>query len=297
MATHQRCTKHVKIALGQSIFCTEEGVHYSAVTDCDTFRTVAILGAWCDDNLRNDRQQGVKLRKSVSKATLWRFKQPVEDLRMRIGAAFFLLLWVSFSQAATEVIVVDADNNPLAGVVVYATSPDTLLSPTDAAKTTDIHQYNKAFAPFITVVAQYQTVRFINDDRITHHVYSAMGPERFSFKHRKDAPSISMTLNNLGDVPMGCNIHDWMSGHILVLPTPYFGMTDAQGRVSLVGVPDGDVNITVWHPQLVITGATHQQSWTISLPTAAPTRLQAAGTLGVIPKQEAPDDVDFLGSY
>ena len=35
-----------------------------------------------------------------------------------------------------------------------------------------------------------------------------------------------------GVVKLGCNIHDWMSAIILVLPTPHFAMTDDEGRYA-----------------------------------------------------------------
>lgn len=216
---------------------------------------------------------------------------------MKIFITFFLMIWVTFSQAATSVTVIGNTDQPLEGVVVYATSVNTVISPKGFKKTVELHQTNKAFAPYITVIGQYQTVRFINDDNITHHVYSAMGPERFSFKLRKDSPSKNITFNNPGDVPMGCNIHDWMSGHILVLDTPYFGVTNAKGQVTLKDIPDGDITITVWHPQLLLTKGERLQSWQLSLSGNAKTTVQVSGTLGDVPSQVGPQDIDFLGAY
>ena len=48
---------------------------------------------------------------------------------------------------------------------------------------------------------------------------------------------------------MGCNIHDWMSGYLLVVDTPYFTKTDESGKARLQLEHTGKYRITAWHPQ------------------------------------------------
>jgi hypothetical protein len=50
-------------------------------------------------------------------------------------------------------------------------------------------------------------------------------------------------------VKLGCNIHDWMSGIILVLPTRHFAMTDDNGGYTLSGLSPGEYTLTAWHAQ------------------------------------------------
>jgi hypothetical protein len=54
-------------------------------------------------------------------------------------------------------------------------------------------------------------------------------------------------FDKVGVVKVGCNIHDWMSGIILVLPTPWFARTDADGRFTLENLPDGKHTLVAWH--------------------------------------------------
>ena len=42
-----------------------------------------------------------------------------------------------------------------------------------------------------------------------------------------------MGFDQPGLVTLGCNIHDWMLGFILVLDTPWFAQTDKQGKTRL----------------------------------------------------------------
>jgi hypothetical protein len=51
-----------------------------------------------------------------------------------------------------------------------------------------------------------------------------------------------------GQVDIGCNIHDWMEAHVLVVDTPWFARTGADGRATIAGVPAGRYRVRLWHP-------------------------------------------------
>jgi hypothetical protein len=53
-------------------------------------------------------------------------------------------------------------------------------------------------------------------------------------------------FDKVGVVKIGCNIHDWMSAIILVLPTSHFATTDDDGRYTLV-LPSGTYTLVAWH--------------------------------------------------
>jgi len=44
-----------------------------------------------------------------------------------------------------------------------------------------------------------------------------------------------------------CNIHAQMSGYVVVVPTPYYSITDKSGNYKIENVPDGQYNIVGWH--------------------------------------------------
>ena len=56
-----------------------------------------------------------------------------------------------------------------------------------------------------------------------------------------------MLFDKVGAVKIGCNIHDWMAGVILVLPTPYFAETDETGQFVLRDLPPGTYPLACWH--------------------------------------------------
>ena len=55
-----------------------------------------------------------------------------------------------------------------------------------------------------------------------------------------------MVFDQPGAVKLGCNIHDWMSGVILVVPTSYFASTDASG-IHPARRPRRCADVAAWH--------------------------------------------------
>ena len=56
----------------------------------------------------------------------------------------------------------------------------------------------------------------------------------------------SFTFNDLGSVPLLCNVHPEMSGYIIVAPTPYFAVTDKEGNFVIKNVPAGTYTLATW---------------------------------------------------
>jgi hypothetical protein len=47
-------------------------------------------------------------------------------------------------------------------------------------------------------------------------------------------------------VTLRCDIHEHMRGLILVIDTPYFVVTDADGHFRLTGLPPGHYTLKAW---------------------------------------------------
>jgi hypothetical protein len=92
-------------------------------------------------------------------------------------------------------------------------------------------------------------VHFPNYDQIHHHVYSFSRVKTFELPLYRGENAKPVLFDKPGVVKLGCNIHDWMSGIILVLPTRHFAMTDDDGRYALPGLGAGNYTITAWHEQ------------------------------------------------
>jgi len=90
-------------------------------------------------------------------------------------------------------------------------------------------------------------VRFPNHDQIHHHVYSFSPTKTFELPLYKGEAAAPVVFDKVGAVKIGCNIHDWMSGIILVLPSPHFAVTDSAGHFVLGDMPGGTYTLVAWH--------------------------------------------------
>lgn len=117
-----------------------------------------------------------------------------------------------------------------------------------------VSQKDIQFHPFVLLVPKGATVSFPNFDRVRHHVYSFSSAKRFELKLYGQEEDRSVTFDQPGAVALGCNIHDQMTAFIMVVETPWAERTDAAGRVTIRGVPNGPATLRVWHPQAVAKG-------------------------------------------
>ena len=49
---------------------------------------------------------------------------------------------------------------------------------------------------------------------------------------------------------LGCNIHDQMAAWVVVVATPWYGKTAADGSLRLAAVPAGSYRLRSWHAAL-----------------------------------------------
>ena len=112
-----------------------------------------------------------------------------------------------------------------------------------------IAQQDREFVPYVSAVQAGAAVRFPNRDPIRHHVYSFSPARKFEIKlYAGDAPD-PIVFDKPGVVTLGCNVHDWMLGYVLVVDTPWFARTGADGRADIEAVDDGPYEARVWHPR------------------------------------------------
>lgn len=140
--------------------------------------------------------------------------------------------------------VLDQDGKPVAQAVVFVQEPlGVKRSPAPAV----MDQFNRAFEPEVLPIAVGTQVRFPNRDQIRHHVYSFSRAKRFELPLYKGEDAPPVLFDQAGVVKIGCNIHDWMSAVILVLPNEHYAVTDEEGRFTLSDLPAGAQTITAWH--------------------------------------------------
>ncbi len=153
-----------------------------------------------------------------------------------------------------SITLLDAKQSPVKdGVVIFTPLFD--LSSTEpknseaesTPKTAIMNQINKQFAPHVLVVQKNTEVTFPNADNVFHHVYSFSPTKQFELKLYKEFTAEPLFFEQAGIVDIGCNIHDWMLGYIVIADSPYFVKTADDGNAG-ISLPAGKYSVEFWHP-------------------------------------------------
>ena len=155
--------------------------------------------------------------------------------------------WCAPSDAASLTVqVTDAAGWPSVDAVVYAEAANGQSLPKQL-RGVQIEQSGRKFLPSVTVIQTGTAVSFPNHDSVRHHVYSFSAPKVFELKLYSGAGGDPIVFDKPGSVVVGCNIHDQMAAFIHIVDTPYFGKTDATGKLVIDNIQAGKYQVKVWH--------------------------------------------------
>lgn len=172
-----------------------------------------------------------------------------------------------------DVRVTDPSGKALAGAVVFLESR-AAKEATRPLPGVEIAQSNKTFMPAVTVVTPGTAVNFPNRDTVRHHVYSFSPVRKFEIKLYVGTPATPVVFDQPGIGVLGCNIHDAMVAWVVIVETPWFGQTAADGRWTATDVPPGSYRLRTWHPALPVGAPAADQPLRVdSAPTQALVRL------------------------
>jgi plastocyanin len=160
----------------------------------------------------------------------------------------------------TSILAAAAASSAAGGTIEGKVSPgtsvvyvDTIPGKTFPAPTQNalIDQKNLMFNPHLLVIQVGTTVEFQNDDSVQHNVFwPSIGGNR-KLSHNlgtwPQGEKRPYKFDQAGVVPLLCNVHQEMSGYIIVSPTPYFAQTDAGGNYKIDNIPDGKYTVVAWH--------------------------------------------------
>lgn len=133
---------------------------------------------------------------------------------------------------------------PLAGAAV-AVEIKGRPAKTTTAKA-EIGQRDRQFTPQLLIVQTGTAVNFPNFDTVRHHVYSISPIKVMDIKLYSGTPAEPVVFDKPGVAALGCNIHDRMSAHVVVVDTATFARTDDKGQATF-DLPPGEHVVKAWH--------------------------------------------------
>ena len=163
--------------------------------------------------------------------------------------ALLLLCCSSARAAMVTVDVTDAAGRPLPQAVV-SIEPISGKLAVQPSPTAQVAQVKRQFVPRVSVVTVGTPVAFPNQDTVRHHVYSFSPTKNFELKLYAGIPADPVVFDKPGIAVIGCNIHDQMAAWIVVVDTPFYAVTGADGNAKINVAMAGSYRVKVWHPGL-----------------------------------------------
>jgi len=171
-------------------------------------------------------------------------------IRAALAACLVLLAPLRAAAGSVEFALTDTKNRPVTDAVVSLVPLDAPAHLAPPAQPLEIVQRSQEFIPTVTALVVGTAVSFPNRDTVQHHVYSLSPPKKFELPLYAGEAKAPVIFDRPGVVALGCNIHDWMSAYVVVLATPWFAKTGADGRAAVADVPPGRYRAEVWHARL-----------------------------------------------
>jgi plastocyanin len=143
---------------------------------------------------------------------------------------------------AENVVVTGGD---LANVFVYV--KDGLGNRTFDVPTTPVvlDQSGCKYHPHVLGVMAGQTIDIKNDDQTTHNIHPT--PQSNREWNESQPPSSPALEKNFAReeimLPVKCNQHPWMKMYINVVKSPFYAVTDKDGKFEIKGLPPGDYTL------------------------------------------------------
>lgn len=110
------------------------------------------------------------------------------------------------------------------------------------------------YIPHILLVPQNAVLSMQSSDATLHTIHMD-GAASFNLPFPFVNQVNSRTMSTPGLVHLRCNGgHVWMNAEMMVVPHPYYAVTDESGQFEFTDVPPGTYQIVAWHEGWTMTG-------------------------------------------
>jgi len=144
--------------------------------------------------------------------------------------------------------VVTGPGNTVEWAVVYVSAGDQGSTP--PSKTLRFDQKGCQYIPHVLPMQVDQNFEIANDDPFLHNIHPL--PKLNSEWNKSQppgTPAFTAKYDKAEFISVKCNVHPWMHGYFVVLPTSHYAVTDNSGSFSISGLPPGKYTLTAWQEQ------------------------------------------------
>ncbi|MCZ6678776.1 MAG: hypothetical protein O7E52_16200 [Candidatus Poribacteria bacterium] len=172
----------------------------------------------------------------------------------------------------SEALVVSKGKG-IKNVVVYLRARGAKATP--PAQNPVMDQVGCTYYPHVMAVTVGTTIDVISSDPVAHNVHShAKKNEAVNWQIPKPGRALPLKLEKAESIKFTCDIHDWMSGYIVVVDNNYFAITGGKdkdgkwlsadayessndkGTYAIKDVPAGKYRALAWHESLGVANRT-----------------------------------------
>jgi len=141
------------------------------------------------------------------------------------------------------------DNGNLVNAVVTIT--DIKKGKKIELKKVQLDQNGCEYHPHVLAFPAGSTIEVLNPDGILHNVHSySKVNSPFNQAQPKFKKTLDVKVEKPEAVEVKCDVHGWMKAYVVVNDSPYFAVTDAEGKFEIKDLPAGDYTLEAWHPTL-----------------------------------------------
>jgi len=154
----------------------------------------------------------------------------------------------SVDKRSRDLVVSEAGGVANIVITLEPTDGKAKIEPREAPYVLD--QKSCRMEPHILAVPMGSTIRYQNSDKVSHNVHTlsrlnATFNETVAAGGHKDKKASKAEV-----IKVVCDIHPWMSASVVVVDTPYCGVTGADGTITVTDVPPGTYKAAWWHETL-----------------------------------------------
>jgi hypothetical protein len=111
-----------------------------------------------------------------------------------------------------------------------------------------IDQRGCVYVPRVVGLQVGQTLQVRNSDNLLHNVHS-LSARGNTFNVSEPAAGMvqKFTMKDVETFRIKCDIHNWMTAYVAVLPNRHFAISDTAGVFQIPNVPPGSYTVQAWH--------------------------------------------------